>query len=77
MELQMFYKKKGGWYIGHIQEYPDYESQGSSLDELRENLIEIYNDINKGLVPDAEPFQLMKVAVWKGNFSISSGGIYP
>jgi len=26
MEFQMFYKKKGGWYIGHIQEYPDYES---------------------------------------------------
>ena len=48
MELNMFYKKKSGWYIGHIQEYPDYESQGRSLDELRENLIEIYNDINKG-----------------------------
>jgi len=56
MELQMFYKKKGGWYIGHIQEYPAYESQGSSLDELRENLIEIFNDINNGWVPDADPF---------------------
>jgi predicted RNase H-like HicB family nuclease len=63
MEFNIFYKKKSGWYIGHIQEYPDYESQGRSLDELRENLIEIYNDINKGLVPDAEPFQLMEVAV--------------
>jgi predicted RNase H-like HicB family nuclease len=63
MEFNILYKKKSGWYIGHIQEYPDYESQGRSLDELRENLIEIYNDINKGLVPDAEPFQLMEVAV--------------
>jgi len=63
MKFQMFYKKKGGWYIGHIQEYPVYESQGRSLDELRENLIEVFNDINNGLVPDAEPFQLMKVAV--------------
>ena len=63
MKFNMFYKKKSGWYIGHIQEYPDYESQGRSLDELRENLIEIYNDINKGLVPDAEPFQSMEVAV--------------
>jgi len=51
------------WFIGHIQEYPDYESQGKTVDELRENLIEIYNDINQGLVPDAEPFQLLEVAI--------------
>lgn len=56
MKFQMFYKKKGSWYISHIQEYPDYESQGSSLDELRENLIELFNEINNRLVPDAEPF---------------------
>jgi predicted RNase H-like HicB family nuclease len=63
MEFNIFYKKKKDWFIGHIQEYPDYESQGRTLDELRENLIEIYNDINEGLVPDAEPFQLMEVAI--------------
>jgi predicted RNase H-like HicB family nuclease len=63
MEFNIFYKKKSGWYIGHIQEYPDYESQGRTLDELKKNLIEIYCDINEGLVPDAEPFQLMEVAV--------------
>ena len=32
----MFYKKKNDWFIGHIQEYPDYESQGRTLDELKE-----------------------------------------
>jgi len=63
MELNIFYKKEKEWFIGHIQEYPDYESQGKTLDELRENLIEIYNDINEGLVPDAKPFQLMEVAI--------------
>lgn len=63
MQLNIVYKKEKEWFIGHIQEYPDYESQGKTVDELRENLIEIYNDINKGLVPDAEPFQLLKVAI--------------
>jgi predicted nucleic acid-binding protein len=63
MEFNILYKKKNDWFIGHIQEYPDYESQGRNLDELRENLIEIYNDINQGLVPDAEPFHLMEVAI--------------
>ena len=63
VHFNMIYKKKKGWFIGHIQQYPDYESQGRSLDELRDNLVEIYNDIDQGLVPDAEPFQLMEVAV--------------
>ena len=68
MKLNIFYKKEKEWFIGHIQEYPDYESQGKTMDELRENLIEIYDDINKGLVPDAEPFQLLEVAIWKEKY---------
>ena len=63
MEFKIFYKRKKDWFIGHIQEYPDYESQGKTLDELRGNLIEIYQDIHEGLVPEAEPFQLMEVAI--------------
>ena len=63
MKLNIVYKKEKDWYIGHKQEYPDYESQGKTLDELKENLIEIYHDISKGLVPDAEAFQLLEVAI--------------
>ena len=33
--------------IGYLQEYPDYESQGETVDELKENLIEIYYDIQR------------------------------
>ena len=65
MKLNIVYKKQGEWFIGHIQEYPDYESQGKTVNELGKNLIEIFHDINEGLVPDAEPFQLLEVAVWK------------
>ena len=63
MKINIVYKEKKGWFVGHIQEYPDYESQGKTLEELRRNLIEIYNDIHKGLVPDAEPFQILEVAI--------------
>ena len=63
MKTNIVYKEEKGWFVGHIQEYPDYESQGKTLEELRENLIEIYNDIQKGLVPDAEPSQILEVAI--------------
>ena len=45
MKLNIVYKKEKEWFIGHIQEYPDYESQGKTVDELKDNLIEIYYDI--------------------------------
>jgi predicted RNase H-like HicB family nuclease len=63
MKINIVYKEEKGWFVGHIQEYPDYESQGKTLEELRGNLIEIYNDIHQGLVPDAEPFQILEVAI--------------
>ena len=63
MKINILYREEKGWFVGHIQEYPDYESQGKTLQELRDNLIEIYEDIRKGLVPDAEPFQILEVAI--------------
>ena len=63
MKTHIIYKEANGWFVGHIQEYPDYESQGRTIEELRENLIEIHDDINKGLVPDAERFQILEVAI--------------
>ena len=63
MKINIAYKQENRWFVGHIQEYPEYESQGKTLDELKDNLIEIYNDIQNGLVPDAEAFQLLEVAI--------------
>lgn len=63
MKISIVYKEEDGWYTGHIQEYPDYESQGKTLDELKKNLIEIYNDIKKGLVPDVKPSKVLELVI--------------
>jgi predicted RNase H-like HicB family nuclease len=63
MKLNIVYKKEKDCFIGHIQVYPDYESQGKTIQELKDNLIEIYHDIQNGLVPDAEPYQILEVAI--------------
>jgi len=31
---------KGGWYVGQIEEFPAAISQGKTIDELKENLID-------------------------------------
>jgi len=54
----IYYKEEDGWYVGHIREYPEFESQGENLDELKENLLDIYKDIQKGLVPDVKALKI-------------------
>lgn len=63
MKISIIYKEEDGWYVGHIQQYPDYESQGKTLDELKENLLDIYNDIKNGLVPDIKPSKVLELVV--------------
>jgi hypothetical protein len=63
MKINIVYREEKGWFVGHIQQYPDYESQGKILQELKDNLIEIYEDIRNGLVPDATPFQILEVSI--------------
>ncbi len=40
-------------YVGYLQDYPDYMTQGETEEELKENLLDIYRDIASGLVENA------------------------
>ena len=42
MELQYTYWQDGDFFIGFLNDYPDDSTQGVSLTELEEALIEIY-----------------------------------
>ena len=63
MKVSIIYKEEDGWYVGHIQQYPDYESQGKTLEELKKNLLDIYNDIKNGLVPDVKPSKVLELVI--------------
>jgi predicted RNase H-like HicB family nuclease len=42
METKKFvYYEEGGKFVGWLEDYPDYRTQGETMDELRENLREI------------------------------------
>jgi predicted RNase H-like HicB family nuclease len=38
-------------WLGYLEEYPDYRTQGESLEELQENLRDIYADLVSGDIP--------------------------
>ena len=55
-------------WVGWLEEYPDYRTQGASLDELKENLKDIYMDLSTGEIPHVRKYGELVVR-WKGKSS--------
>ena len=45
------YWRDGTMWLGYFEEFPDYMTQGESLEDLQENLRDIYHDLNSGSIP--------------------------
>jgi len=54
--------KDDEFFIGFLNDYPEYETQGVSLEELRNNLKELYADIGSGSVPYIRHVSQMTIA---------------
>ena len=52
MTMKFGYYQENGLWIGWLEEFPDYRTQGASLDELKENLKDIYKDLTSGEIPN-------------------------
>ena len=49
--LEYTFWQDGEFFIGHLNEYPDYETQGYSKDELLENLKDLLADLESEEIP--------------------------
>jgi len=43
--------EEDGVWLGYLQEYPDYWTQGQTLEDLKEHLKDLYQDITSGQIP--------------------------
>lgn len=46
----VYWQEDDAW-LGYFEEFPDYWTQGDTLDDLREHLKELYLDLTSGQVP--------------------------
>jgi predicted RNase H-like HicB family nuclease len=52
MEKKKFiYYQEDDMWVGWLEEFPDYRTQGETLEELEENLKEIYEELTSGKIP--------------------------
>jgi predicted RNase H-like HicB family nuclease len=49
-------------WLGYLEEYPDYMTQGKSLEELKENLRDIYDDLTSGVIPYVRKVAELEIA---------------
>lgn len=51
----VYYQENDMW-VGWLEEYPDYRTQGTTLNELKENLKDIYSDLSTGEIPNVRKY---------------------
>lgn len=49
--LEYTFWQDGEYFLGYLNQYPEYETQGYSKEELIENLKELFADLESGGVP--------------------------
>lgn len=61
-EVKFIFWQEGKFWLGYIEEFPDYPTQGESLDELKENLLDIYKELTSGELPHPRKIGILKIA---------------
>ena len=45
MQLNYIYKKYDDFYVGHLVDFPEYDTQGKTIEELEQMLKSLYLDL--------------------------------
>lgn len=49
--LAFTYWQDGDAWLGYLDEFPDYLTQGESLEDLKAHLLDLYRDLTLGAIP--------------------------
>ena len=55
------YWKDDEMWLGYLEEYPDYMTQGQTIEELKDNLRDIFKDLEGGKIPSVRKVAELEV----------------
>jgi len=61
-KMKFVYWQDDDMWLGYLEEYPDYMTQGESFEELKENLRDIYTELIGGAIPCVRKVADLEVA---------------
>jgi predicted RNase H-like HicB family nuclease len=62
MKKKYVYWQDDDMWLGYLEEYSDYWTQGETEEELRENLLDLYDDLTGGAIPYARKVAELEVS---------------
>jgi len=60
--VQFTFWQDGAFYLGFLNEYPDYQTQAYSKEELLENLKDLLKDIESENIPFIKKVEQLEIA---------------
>jgi len=61
-KLKFTFWQDGEFFLGYLNDYPDYQTQGYTKDELVSNLKDLLSDIESGEVPFIRKVEELAIA---------------
>lgn len=62
MKKKYVYWRDDDMWLGYLEEYPDYWTQGETEAELREHLLDIYETLTSGAIPNVRRVAELEVS---------------
>lgn len=60
--IKIVYWEENGVWLGYLFDYPDYWTQGQTLEDLKAYLKDLYHDISGGYIPNIRKVEELVVA---------------
>ncbi len=60
--MRYVYWQHDNMWLGYLEESPDYWTQGETLDELQENLKDLYQELTSGNIPEVRRVAKLQVS---------------
>jgi predicted RNase H-like HicB family nuclease len=57
----IFWKDENMW-LGYLEEYPDYWTQGETEEDLKANLLDIYKDLTGGAIQNVRKVAELEIS---------------
>jgi predicted RNase H-like HicB family nuclease len=62
MKKKYVYWQDDDMWLGYLEEYPDYWTQGETEADLRKNLLDIYETLISGVIPNVRRVAELEVS---------------
>jgi predicted RNase H-like HicB family nuclease len=62
MRKKYIYWKDDDMWLGYLEEFPDYWTQGETEEELKEHLIDIFKELTSGSIPNVRKVAELEIS---------------